>query len=380
MGAKFGDPTNPLLVSCRSGARASMPGMMDTVLNIGLNDKTVAGLAKQVGQRALRLGQLPPLRRRCTATSCWPQAGEQGRSRSVRGDRWTSKKKARGVEARHRADRPTRSRSWSPSSRRRSRTRTGKRLPRRPVRAAVRAPSARVRQSWMNDRADRLSPAERHPATSGARPSTCRRWCSATWATTAPPASASRATRPPARTCFYGEYLINAQGEDVVAGIRTPQKIDDARQGACRRPTRSCSTSARSSRSTTRTCRTSSSPSRTASSTCCRRRNGKRTGFAAVRIAVEMVDEKLITKEEALRRVRAGRPEPAAAAGLRLPAAKKAADRRGPPARQGHQRRPGRRHRQGRVLRRRRRGAGRQGRDRPDPRAATRPAPRTSAA
>src|SRR6202163_2484479 len=49
MGAKFGDTTNPLLLSCRSGARDSMPGMMDTVLNIGLNDKTVEGLPKQSG-------------------------------------------------------------------------------------------------------------------------------------------------------------------------------------------------------------------------------------------------------------------------------------------------------------------------------------------
>ncbi len=62
MGAKFGSTKNPLLVSCRSGARDSMPGMMDTVLNIGLNDKTVEALAKQSRQRTLRLGQLPPLR------------------------------------------------------------------------------------------------------------------------------------------------------------------------------------------------------------------------------------------------------------------------------------------------------------------------------
>src|SRR5207245_5275921 len=48
-GAKFGDPSNPLLVSVRSGARASMPGMMDTILNLGLNDETAAGLAKKSG-------------------------------------------------------------------------------------------------------------------------------------------------------------------------------------------------------------------------------------------------------------------------------------------------------------------------------------------
>ena len=147
-------------------------------------------------------------------------------------------------------------------------------------------------------------------------------------------------TRDPAtgENVFYGEYLINAQGEDVVAGIRTPKKIARARQGACRRPTSSCSTSARSSRSTTRTCRTSSSRSRTSKLYMLQTRNGKRTGFAAVRIAVEMVDEKLIPKEEALRRV-----EPEALNQLLhpvfLPSAKKAADRGGTPARQGPPRR-----------------------------------------
>ena len=55
VGRKFGDAANPLLVSVRSGARVSMPGMMDTVLNLGLNDETVEGLAKQHRQSALRL-------------------------------------------------------------------------------------------------------------------------------------------------------------------------------------------------------------------------------------------------------------------------------------------------------------------------------------
>ena len=62
MGAKFGSTTNPLLALLPLGARDSMPGMMDTVLNIGLNDKTVEALAKAVGQRAICLGQLSPLR------------------------------------------------------------------------------------------------------------------------------------------------------------------------------------------------------------------------------------------------------------------------------------------------------------------------------
>ena len=59
IGRTLGDPDDPLLVSVRSGAKFSMPGMMDTVLNIGLSDASVPGLAKQ-GQRAVRLGRLPP--------------------------------------------------------------------------------------------------------------------------------------------------------------------------------------------------------------------------------------------------------------------------------------------------------------------------------
>ena len=61
MGAEFGSAENPLLVSVRSGARVSMPGMMDTILNLGLNDQAVEGLAKQDQQPAFRLRQLPPV-------------------------------------------------------------------------------------------------------------------------------------------------------------------------------------------------------------------------------------------------------------------------------------------------------------------------------
>ena len=116
------------------------------------------------------------------------------------------------------------------------------------------APSAPCSARWKNQRAITYRRLQRHPRRAGAPRSTCRRWCSATWATTAPPASPSPATRRPARTCFYGEYLVNAQGEDVVAGIRTPQPIDRARQasaeadaagdgrGACPRSTSSSAT------------------------------------------------------------------------------------------------------------------------------------------
>ena len=70
-GKKFGDLKNPLLVSVRSGARDSMPGMMDTILNLGLNDQTVEALAQQDQQRRASRGTATAASSRCTATSCW---------------------------------------------------------------------------------------------------------------------------------------------------------------------------------------------------------------------------------------------------------------------------------------------------------------------
>jgi pyruvate,orthophosphate dikinase len=102
--AKF--PSNPLLVSVRSGARASMPGMMDTVLNLGLNDTTVQGLIKADRQRALRLRLLPSLRadvRRRRAGVSRPKTKDEEDPFEALLDE--AKKKARGVERRHRADR-----------------------------------------------------------------------------------------------------------------------------------------------------------------------------------------------------------------------------------------------------------------------------------
>ena len=80
-------------------------------------------------------------------------------------------------------------------------------------------------------------------------------------------------TRNPANGVkeFYGEFLINAQGEDVVAGVRTPEPVAQLKNADAEGVRASSSASARRSRSTSRTCRTSSSRSRTASSTCCRR-------------------------------------------------------------------------------------------------------------
>ena len=94
MGAEFGSSENPLLLSVRSGARVSMPGMMDTILNLGLNDAAVEGLIKQSQQSAFRLRQLPPVhpdvrRRRPRCRNCQVRAAidemkeEEGRHNST---------------------------------------------------------------------------------------------------------------------------------------------------------------------------------------------------------------------------------------------------------------------------------------------------------
>ena len=85
MGKKLGDPNDPLLVSVRSGARVSMPGMMDTVLNLGLNDTSVEGLVQADQQPALRAGRLPPLHQHVRADRAGDRPDEV-RSRPGRGE------------------------------------------------------------------------------------------------------------------------------------------------------------------------------------------------------------------------------------------------------------------------------------------------------
>ena len=138
-GLSFGDRHKPLLVSVRSGARVSMPGMMDTVLNLGLNDETVEGLAAMSRRRALRLGLLSPLhpdvRRR----------GARRRSSPVRGNHRARQAGARRHRG-HRADRRGLAGAWWPATRKWSPSETGKPFPQDPRGAALGRHRRRVRQ------------------------------------------------------------------------------------------------------------------------------------------------------------------------------------------------------------------------------------------
>ncbi len=170
-------------------------------------------------------------------------------------------------------------------------------------------------------------------------------------------------TRNPAtgENKFYGEWLVNAQGEDVVAGHPHPepaQRSDQerpepppavARDGDGRRPTASSTRSAPGSRSTSPTCRTSSSRSRTDGSGCCSAASGKRTGTAALNMAMDMLAEQLIDEKEAVLRV-----SPAQLDELLHPIVDPAAEKSAKPLATGLPAGPGGACRAGRLHRRRR--------------------------
>ena len=315
MGAKFGDPKNPLLVSCRSGARVSMPGMMDTVLNIGLNEATLRGLIDKTGNERFAwdsyrrfvqmygdvvLGLKPQTK---TEIDPFEHIMEE-------------LKHERKRQARHRAERRGPARSWSSASRRPSRNAQGKDFPDDPMEQMWGAIGA-VFGSWMNDRAIVYRRQYGYPHDWG----TAANICSMVFGNMGDDCGTGVAfTRDPAtgEKVFYGEYLINAQGEDVVAGIRTPKKIAEL-QKDMPEVYKQLDEVRNKLEKHYRDVQDIEFTIQKGKLWMLQTRNGKRTGFAAVRFAVDMVEEGLITKEEALSAGRhpARRPQPAAAADLR---------------------------------------------------------------
>jgi len=298
VGARYGDPKNPLLVSCRSGARASMPGMMDTVLNIGLNDRTVQGLIEQTNNERFAWDAY----RRFVAMYGDVVLGLKPQSKTeidpfekILDDM----KHRRGVHYDTElttADLKELVRLFKQAIR----ERLGKEFPEDPYEQLWGAIGA-VFGSWMNDRAVVYRRQFNIPHDWGTAANvqamvfgnmgddSCTGVCF---------------TRDPAtgEKVLYGEYLTNAQGEDVVAGIRTPKKIAELRHempAVYEQLERIREILERHYRDMQDIEFTVQKGKLYMLQT----RSGKRTGFAAVRIAVDMVDEGLITKEEALSRV-----------------------------------------------------------------------------
>jgi len=303
-GARFADPENPLLVSVRSGARASMPGMMDTVLNLGLNDATVEGLARRANDKrfaydsyrrfiqmyadvvmevdhGLFEDELEELKLRC---GVFDDTGLTGDDLEML---VTTYKSIVEEEAGHPFPQDPHDQLWG----------------------AIGA----VFNSWMNARATTYRRLNNIPAGWGTAVNVqamvfgnMGEDCATGVAFTRDPSTGENT--------FYGEYLINAQGEDVVAGIRTPLPLTVAARAAGGGEELSMEEAMPDVFGQLAKVRAQLETHYTDMQDLeftvqkgklymLQTRNGKRTAAAALRMAVEMAEEGLISRDEALLRI-----------------------------------------------------------------------------
>ena len=304
VGAKFGDTGNPLLVSVRSGARVSMPGMMDTVLNLGLNDVTVEGLAAKSGDARFAWDSY---RRFVQMYGDVVLGVDHDNFEEI----IDTQKMMTGVAL----DTDLSAEDWKAIAQgflERVEDETGSPFPQDPRDQLWGAITA-VFGSWQNDRANTYR--RLHGISDG-------------WGTAVNVqamvfgnmgedcATGVAFTRDPStgENTFYGEYLVNAQGEDVVAGIRTPQHLTISGKdeqgsdlpameevmpevfGQLDQVRRTLETHYRDMQDIEFTVQQNKL-------WMLQTRSGKRTAKAALRIACDMVDEGLIAKEEAVSRI-----------------------------------------------------------------------------
>jgi pyruvate,orthophosphate dikinase len=291
-GRKLGDPKNPLLVSVRSGAKFSMPGMMDTILNLGLNDKTVEGLARKSGNPRFAYDSY---RRFLMMFSDVVLDLSKGNFERI----FDAKKQERGaasdvdLTAEDLMDVCGKFKALV-------KERLKREFPQDPLVQLELARDA-VFRSWNNDRAKYYRKTNGIPDDIGTAVNVQAMVfgnmgddCATGVGFTRNPATGAKE--------FYGEYLVNAQGEDVVAGIRTPHQIRDMKKELPRvfdqlmRITAKLEKHYKDVQDFEFTIEGNILY-------MLQTRNGKRTAAAAVKIAVDMVKEKLITKEEALLRL-----------------------------------------------------------------------------
>jgi pyruvate,orthophosphate dikinase len=216
MGKKFGDPKNPLLVSVRSGARASMPGMMDTVLNLGLNDTTVQGIIAQSGDERFAYDAYRRFVQMYSDVV-------MGMEKEILDHLLEQKKEAKGIHL----DTDLTAQDWKELValfKKTIKEELGQSFPEDPQEQLWGAIGA-VFGSWMNQRAITYRRLNNIPAEWG----TAVNVQSMVFGNMGNDCATGVAfTRDPStgENYFYGEFLVNAQGEDVVAGIRTPQPIN----------------------------------------------------------------------------------------------------------------------------------------------------------
>ena len=291
-GKRFGDKENPLLVSVRSGARASMPGMMDTILNLGINDVVAASLAEQSGNPRWAYDSY---RRFIMMFSDVAMGYDRKKFEAVMDEL----KARRGVQF----DAGLTAEDMQELVERFKviyREESGEDFPQDPriqLMAAVRA----VFGSWMNDRAIIYRRMNNIPSSWG----TAVNVQMMVFGNMGDDSGTGVAfSRDPAtgENKLYGEFLMNAQGEDVVAGIRTPQTIDqlrDTNKGAYEQ----FAAVAKNLEKHYKDMQDMEFTIEKGKLYMLQTRNGKRTAQAAIKVAVDMVAEGLCTKEEALLKI-----------------------------------------------------------------------------
>jgi pyruvate, orthophosphate dikinase len=296
MEAKFGDTTNPLLVSCRSGARESMPGMMDTVLNIGMNDTTVEALAKASGNERFAWDSY----RRFVQMYGDVVLGLKPQSKldlDPFEEILEAKKHARHVTFDNELDVAS-LKELVAEFKDAVRKRTGKEFPTDPREQMWGAIGA-VFGSWNNDRAVVYRRQYGIPHSWG---TACNVQAMVYGNLGDDSATGVALTRDGSLGTpgINGDYLINAQGEDVVAGIRTPKRIEETLGQDMPEAFGQFTDLCNKLENHYRDVQDIEFTIQRGRVWILQTRNAKRTGFAAVRIACDLVKEKKITKEEAI--------------------------------------------------------------------------------
>ncbi|CAM5770615.1 pyruvate, phosphate dikinase [Bosea minatitlanensis] len=323
-GKTFGDPANPLLVSVRSGARASMPGMMDTVLNLGLNDETVEAVARASGDARFAWDSY---RRFITMYSNVVLDIDHGLFEEALED--YKERKGYHLDTDLKAD------DWKVlvgKYKEIVKKALGSDFPQDPEQQLWGAVGA-VFSSWMNARAIKYRELNSIPASWG----TAVNVQSMVFGNMGDTSATGVAfTRNPStgENALYGEFLINAQGEDVVAGIRTPQDITEAARKEAGSDKPSMETAMPEAYAELvriygilekhyRDMQDMEFTIQEGKLWMLQTRSGKRTARAALKIAVDLADEGLISEEEAV-----GRVEPSALDQLLHPTIDPKAERR----------------------------------------------------
>ena len=303
-GRAFGDEGQPLLVSVRSGARASMPGMMDTVLNLGLNDRTVEALARSAGDERFAYDSYRRfIQMYCNVVLDLPGHGFEEILEEF--------KERRGAVL----DTDLDASDWKKVIERYKAvvlSETGQPFPQDPTVQLWGAVGA-VFSSWMNSRAKTYRRLNSIPESWGTAVTVQAMVFGNMGDTSATGVAFTRNPSVGTRE-LYGEFLVNAQGEDVVAGIRTPQNITEAARVAAASDRPSLETVMpdvfKSFVETTQLLERHYRDLQDMEFTVERgvlwmlqTRNGKRTTKAALKIAIDMANEGLITREEAVRRI-----------------------------------------------------------------------------